>query len=52
MSRLCLGVGFGETDLRSGGLLPEGVSEAGLLSEGEGPRVLGVESHSFSSAHC
>jgi hypothetical protein len=49
MSRLFFGVGFGETDLRSGGLLPEGVSEAGLLSPAEGPRFLGVEIQSFSS---
>ena len=44
-----VGVGFGETDLRSGGLLPEGVSDAGLHSAAEGLRVLGVEIQPFSS---
>lgn len=44
-----MGVGFGDSDLRSGGLLPEGVSEAGLLSAADGARVFGVEIHPFSS---
>lgn len=43
------GVGLGETDLRSTGLLPEGVNEAGLLSTPESSRFLGVETHPFSS---
>ena len=47
--RFRVGVGFGETDLRSGGLLPEGVSDAGLHSAADGLRVLGVEIQPFSS---
>jgi hypothetical protein len=49
VTRSCLGVWFGETDRRSGGLLPDGVSDAGLLSAGDGPRILGVDIHPFSS---
>lgn len=44
-----VGVGFGEMDLRSGGLLPEGVRDAGLLFNAENARSLGVDVNPFSS---